>query len=374
MTTATLNRAAGTLDITWPDATVAAFPYLWLRDNCPTGLHPDTRERTFDLLSVAEDIAPISASATDGSVTVEWGDHISRFSAQWLKAHRPGKRQPDPADVARVAWRGDAAEDVIPRYDAASLLRDDAALAAFLHAAKVSGLAIVTELRDELDAGMDIARRIGFLRETNFGVTFDVESKPDPNNLAYTSHALPLHTDLPNQEMPPGFQFLHCLANDAEGGGSVFCDGLAVAEDIRRDDPDAFELLATELIPLRFHDATTDIRTHDTVIRLGHDGRVAEVRFNGHIAGVFDLATDKLAPYYSAYRKFMALSRSDAYRTTLRLGGGEMVVFDNRRVLHGRDAFDPSTGYRRLRGCYVDRGEWDSRMRVLARNAAAPKE
>ncbi|MEO0729163.1 MAG: TauD/TfdA family dioxygenase, partial [Pseudomonadota bacterium] len=131
---------------------------------------------------------------------------------------------------------------------------------------------------------------------------------------------------------------------------------------------------ATELIPLRFHDATTDIRTHDTVIRLGHDGRVAEVRFNGHIAGVFDLATDKLAPYYSAYRKFMALSRSDAYRTTLRLGGGEMVVFDNRRVLHGRDAFDPSTGYRRLRGCYVDRGEWDSRMRVLARNAAAPKE
>ncbi len=44
-----------------------------------------------------------------------------------------------------------------------------------------------------------------------------------------------------------------------------------------------------------------------------------------------------------------------------------MVVFDNRRVLHGREAFDPASGYRRLLGCYVDRGEWDSRIRVLSR-------
>lgn len=49
------------------------------------------------------------------------------------------------------------------------------------------------------------------------------------------------------------------------------------------------------------------------------------------------------------------------------LGAGEMVVFDNRRVLHGRDAFDPQSGSRYLHGCYVDRGEFESRLRVLSR-------
>ncbi|MFO6465778.1 TauD/TfdA family dioxygenase [Jannaschia sp. KMU-145] len=40
-------------------------------------------------------------------------------------------------------------------------------------------------------------------------------------------------------------------------------------------------------------------------------------------------------------------------------------MFDNRRILHGRAAFDPSTGARHLRGCYVDRGEFDARLRML---------
>ena len=51
----------------------------------------------------------------------------------------------------------------------------------------------------------------------------------------------------------------------------------------------------------------------------------------------------------------------------LRLGPGEMVGFHNRRVLHGRRAFNPATGRRLLRGCYVDWDEVNSRIRVLSR-------
>ena len=66
---------------------------------------------------------------------------------------------------------------------------------------------------------------------------FPVETIPDPNNLAYTLQALPLHTDVPNQEMPPRYQFLHCGRNDAEGGESVFADAYMVAEKVRRGTP-----------------------------------------------------------------------------------------------------------------------------------------
>ena len=49
------------------------------------------------------------------------------------------------------------------------------------------------------------------------------------------------------------------------------------------------------------------------------------------------------------------------------LAPGEMAMFDNTRVLHGRTAFDPSSGDRHLRGYYIEKNEIDSRIRVLSR-------
>lgn len=48
-----------------------------------------------------------------------------------------------------------------------------------------------------------------------------------------------------------------------------------------------------------------------------------------------------------------------------RLEEGECVVFDNRRVLHARRAFDASQGERWLKGAYVDDDVFFSRLRVL---------
>ncbi len=369
MTTLYLDHATACLRIRWDSETEADFPFLWLRENCPTAFHPQTQERTFDLLSVPLDIAPLTAELDNDTLILHWeGDgHVSQFPLGWLKQHRPGQPLADPAAISPQLWRSELQPTVLPTAEAQSLLADDGALLAWLQAASATGLALVEGLRPDDGAGMEIAERIGFLRETNFGKTFEVVSKPDPNNLAYTAHRLPLHTDLPNQELPPGFQFLHCIANEARGGGSLFCDGFAIAEDLRRADPAAFALLVNTEIPLRFHDRDCDLRRRDTVIRLHGDGRLAEIRFNAHIAGVFDLPAATLSAYYPAYRRYMAATRSDDYLVALKLGAGQMVVFDNRRILHGRDAFDPATGFRRLKGCYVDRGEWDSRIRVLAR-------
>jgi len=44
-----------------------------------------------------------------------------------------------------------------------------------------------------------------------------------------------------------------------------------------------------------------------------------------------------------------------------------MSAFDNRRVLHGRAAFDETGGRRHFQGCYVEREEVTSRIAVLER-------
>jgi gamma-butyrobetaine dioxygenase len=231
---------------------------------------------------------------------------------------------------------------------------------------KKYGLTIVHGVDGKGDASMAIAQRIGFLRETNFGQTFEVIDKADPNNLAYTSLALHLHTDLTNQETPPGYQFLHCITNDAHGGGSVFADGFAMAQVLRDSDPQAFDVLAGTLIPSRFFDRECDIRIHRPVITLDHAGAIQEIRFNAHLVDLIDLPPASVDARYRAYRAFMRLTRDPAFRLSFRMASGDMTAFDNRRILHGREAFNPAAGNRHLHGCYVDRVDFDSRMRMLS--------
>ena len=367
MANATLRSDDALVHITFADGSSADFPYIWLRDNDPAGFHPQTQERITDLTAIPLDITPEKIETDSQTLTIWWqgDDTITRFEFDWLSGHRPGRAANDPARTGFLHWRRDLGADGIPRAKADEILASDQALQDWLVQTQKYGLSIVEGLTDSTAAGMDVARRIGFLRETNFGVTFEVQSKPNPNNLAYTPIALPLHTDLTNQELPPGFQFLHCLANEATGGGSLFCDGYAIAEDLRATDAEAFALLSTVSIPFRFHDQDTDIRSRKEVINLDEEGQIIEICFNAHLADILDLAPDLMTRYYRAYRQFMIMTRSADYLVTLKLKGGEMVVFDNRRVLHGRDAFDPQTGFRHLHGCYVDRGEFESRLRLL---------
>jgi len=368
--------ANGDLQVAFDNGHRAAFNPFWLRDNDPSSFHPVTQERTFDLLALPDDlqISQAQLSAT-GQVTLHWAHDAlpSHFAPAWLWQHRPGQRRVDPAHIAPTTWQAADWLAQPVRYAAADIARSDAALRDWLVDTQRWGLSIVHGIAQAADAGMQIARRVGFLRETNFGQTFEVVNKPDPNNLAYTAIELPLHTDLPNQELVPGFQFLHCIANQATGGGSVFADGYAIAHALRQQDPAAFATLAQVPVPFRFFDTEADIRvrrpiiTLDTNVEGEGESEVREIAYNAHIADILDLPSAQASAWYRAYRAFMRLTRAPAFRLCFKLAPGEMVVFDNRRILHGREAFNPASGLRHLQGCYVDRGEFESRLRLLGR-------
>ena len=371
MEVTSLNVQTDALIVVWTDGNTTRFPTIWLRDNCPSGLHPDTSERVNDLLTIDDAPVLISAKLEGDTAVLKYADgHNSHMPTSLIAVHRPGQVAMDTGYISPKLWSIDQGAVNIVRYTATSILSNDFVLRNWMQDTAAYGLSIIDHLEASIDAGVEIAERIGFLRTTNFGTTFEVINKPNPNNLAYTSIALPLHTDLPNQEVPPGYQFLHCLANDAIGGGSLFGDGCAMAEDLRKEDSEAFNLLCDVAIPFRFHDKNADIRVHRPVITLGKKGDIIEIRYNAHLAGIFDMREEIMPAYYKAYRAYMRKTRDPKYHLTLKLKAGEMVVFDNRRILHGRDSFDPSSGFRHLHGCYVDRGEFLSRLRLLVRKIA----
>jgi gamma-butyrobetaine dioxygenase len=74
---------------------------------------------------------------------------------------------------------------------------------------------------------------------------------------------------------------------------------------------------------------------------------------------------------YAALRRFSSVAHDPRFQIRYPFTPGDLVGFDNRQVLHGRDAFDPGGGSRFLRGCYLDQDDLYSRLRVLRRHAEA---
>ncbi|MEP6970747.1 MAG: hypothetical protein ABJA49_09905, partial [Betaproteobacteria bacterium] len=61
------------LAVGFSDGSEAIYSLMWLLDSCPEGFHPQTGERSFDLLSVPD--APLLRSANilpDGRLELAW--------------------------------------------------------------------------------------------------------------------------------------------------------------------------------------------------------------------------------------------------------------------------------------------------------------
>ncbi|PVB61757.1 gamma-butyrobetaine,2-oxoglutarate dioxygenase [Labrenzia sp. 011] len=355
------------LDVPLGDGRTAYFNYYWLRDNCPTSFDAETRERAFDIFAEAEAPRAETAAIAGGHLEITWAGsgHVTRMPLEFLNDYAAGEKRADPANLARRPWYGDHYAK-IARFSHAELIADKAHVRDWVQAMLIDGVALLTGLPDTDDALLETAGLIGHVRPSYFGLTFEVKTHIKPTNLAFTSKALPLHTDLPDEDLAPGVQFLHCRANSVEGGNSLFVDGLAVAEDFRKAYPEDFELLVSVDVPYYCEHDSFDMRSRQHVIELDEYGNVSGVTISQHHADIFDMPQQDLDRFYPAFCRFGQMMRNEKYLMRFRLNAGECIVFDNHRIVHGRAAYTATSGDRHLRGCYTDRGELRSTYRVLA--------
>lgn len=354
------------LEISLGDGRRKYFNYYWLRDNCPSSFDVETRERVFDIFRLDRPPRPQSAAVDGDGLVITWQgeDHISRLPLSMLETYGDGQRRADPADLPRRAWYGDHYPRVA-RFSQPELAADRRKVGEWIEALLVDGVAIVTGMPDSDEALTATARLIGQVRPTFFGDYFDVRVHINPTNLAFTSRALELHTDVPAEEMAPGIQFLHCRMNTVEGGGSIFADGMAVADDFRAIDPEGFRLLCETAIPFYCEHDGYDMRARQRVIELDDRGAVCGLTISQHLADMFDLPQALLDDYYPAFCRFGRLLQNERYVMNFRLQAGECITFDNHRIVHGRSAYSATSGDRYLRGCYTDRAEMRSTYRAI---------
>jgi len=354
------------LHIVFDDASSQPIHPLWLRERCDDSREIDalTGQRLYNPSELDPEIGIASITQPEpGAFTIRFtDDRVGHFSEAGILAELP--KAEDAGLPAPAAWcAGDAAPAAFDWRGCDEPATEQAVLESLL----IHGYAILHHVPTTHGAVLEVARRFGFPRDTNFGLMFDVRSVPAASDLAYTALKLDPHTDNPYRMPVPGIQLLHCLVNETPGGLSTLVDGLAVAQAIQAESPAAFASLASTRVRFRYEDATTDLVSAAPLIECDGAGRFIAINYSPRLDFVPLLPPDDLAVFFSARRRLDRMLRSPEFERRFRLADGELMMFDNRRLLHGRTAFDPQDGLRHLQGCYIDLDAPRSRARVLRR-------
>ncbi|MFK8024867.1 MAG: TauD/TfdA family dioxygenase [Ilumatobacter sp.] len=362
------SLADGFVTVAWADGTTFAAFALWLAENADGfGLEPVVRESTLDPLDLplADDLAQARVDS-DGALVLTWRDRSPvRVHPGWLRHVADGRHLPSSDLPEPSPWTA-ADFDVPPSVDAAGILDDDDVLERWLTALTRFGICRLVDAPTEPDFVVDLLERVGPIRDTNFGPIWSVRADPTPDSTANTSGDLGQHTDLPTRETPPGFQFLHCIENTVDGGWSRMTDGLAVVDAIRCDHPDAYEALTTLHWVFMNRSPTADHRWIGPIIDQ-QPGHPLTLRAFYPVRSAAHMPVSDVPRAYESLRVFSRVARDPRFQICTPFRPGDLIAFDNRRVLHGRDAFE-SGGARHLRGCYADHDDLYSRLRVLRRN------
>ncbi len=372
ITQLTIVESGSAIAIAWDDGCVARFHAIWLRDNAqdPATRDAGSGQRKVTVLDLDPNIAVARAGLTDAGalqVTFAPGRHQASFESAWLRDRiydRPRSDRPGWTRPWIRRWDG-RLMDRLPRASHRAVTTKTDALAGWLDSVRRYGFSILTDVPAEPGAIERVVALFGYVRETNYGRTFDVRTEVDPVNLAYTGLPLQVHTDNPYRDPVPTLQLLHCLDSDAGGGDSVVVDGFEAVAHLAREAPDTLALLARHSVPFAFtRDNATHLAARGPMIELSPEGELKAVRFNNRSAAPFDLPYEAMADFYAAYRRFAAILERPTLAVTFKLAAGDLFVVDNRRVLHGRTGY-AGAGTRHLQGCYADIDSLLSTLAVL---------
>ncbi|XP_053276686.1 LOW QUALITY PROTEIN: gamma-butyrobetaine dioxygenase [Pleuronectes platessa] len=364
------------VEVEWDDGGTSLYPFTWLRDNCQCPLctlqSAQARQLVMCDLDIHTGIDSVEV-INDNKVSVVWPDHhTSVFDSEWLRRRcfSTAARQSLQEELFLNDRYYFDSKLNIPTGDYEEVLQDDQAALAWLLALRRDGIVRLKGAPRERGQVARLAERIGYLRLTFYGHTWQVQDKNMANNLAYTSNRLSLHTDYPALHFSPGVQFVHCISQAVEGGESEVVDGFHMVELLQREDPEAFRTLTSTQVD--FTDMGRDycdflLQSKKHIIDVDRKGRVERINFNNATRdSVLDLPVHQVQPFYRGLKAFTDLMNRPENVVCYTMEPGEVVTFDNWRLLHGRRSYvSRPDSSRHLEGAYLDWDEVMSRLRLL---------
>ncbi|KAK1538157.1 trimethyllysine dioxygenase [Colletotrichum paranaense] len=359
----------------------STLPHFWL-SKC---VNQDTTQRNFDTYAISQDIRPSEIKSQEKGIKVtcshaqlgEQDGHESFYPWHFIKHYLQHDHR-SPEQVNYHFWGSDVGERrPVVEYDHLMTDKDDSGVAKLTNLIREYGFAFVDGTPyDTPEPTQRVLERIAFIRETHYGGFYDFVPDLAMADTAYTNIALPAHTDTTYFTDPAGLQAFHMLSHEAPpgqqlpedgklGGESLLVDAFYAAQILQKEDPAAYEILSKVRLPWHAsgnEGITISPDKRYPVLEVDPQTRTLQrVRWNNDDRGVVPF-TDDVSPtaWYAAARKWDAILRRSDVEFWWQLRPGQVLIFDNWRVMHGRSAFE---GRRRIAGAYINRDDFVSRWR-----------
>ncbi|XP_070566927.1 uncharacterized protein [Ptychodera flava] len=138
----------------------------------------------------------------------------------------------------------------------------------------------------------------------------------------------------------------HCIQQSKTGGESVFADGFKTALQLKEEDPAAFEILSNTHCD--FMDKGVEIplgkiynKSAWPIFSFDRHGNLAQVHFNNPVRDTrLRMPVEKVYPFYKVITTYNDIIHREENTVIYRMQPGELLMFDNSRVLYGRNTFE----------------------------------
>ena len=340
---------------------------FWLRERVDEEefLDKGTQQRLFDPTTLDSEISIDTVSIKEKFLEVNFNDGVkSKFNIDKLTSEF-SNNDTLIKSISKIKW--DSTLKNIKNFKYQDNFFDSKEMYDLLSSFYKYGFVIIKNIPTNNNFIVKFANSIGSVRRTNFGEYFDVKSKPDPNDLAYTSLGLAPHTDNPYRNPVPCIQLLHCIESEVTGGLSTLVDGYTVTEDLKYQNPDFYKILSEVKVRFKFIDKEVVLEDWSELIKLDDNKNFKQVRFSPRLDYVPILDKEKLDLYYKARKKLSEMYNSEKYRIEFKLVPKDLIMMDNYRLLHGRTSYEVKEGNRFLQGCYIDYDSTEGKLRHLKR-------
>lgn len=184
-----------------------------------------------------------------------WSDgHVSKFNLDWLKERNFSKENHEnylktQYRLPMRLWSKAEFAQVYKKFDFNDVINNDDALLGWIEALARYGCVLLTDAPTTEDQCQRLAGRIGFMRQTHFGLEYAVRVQEGTNNIAYLNSPLQMHSDIPSYEYTPGVVVLHCIEQTKSSGGSnQLTDAFYAAERLKSEHPSYFKMLSETLV------------------------------------------------------------------------------------------------------------------------------
>ena len=339
---------------------------FWLRERVNGDIYIDkgTQQRLFDPTELKENIEINNLNLSNDFLEITFNDGAyTKLAIKNILKEFSNKNE--VKDINKIEWDSSLKKYNIFKFKD-NFFEDKEMYKALINFYQY-GFVIFKEVPTKNNFIVNFANSIGSIRRTNFGEFFNVRSKPNPNDLAYTSMSLAPHTDNPYRNPVPCIQMLQCIENKVSGGLSTLVDGYTVSQKLKKKFPDYYKILTEIKVRFQFVDNSVVLEDWSEMIHVDEDGYFKQVRFSPRLDFVPLMDKEKLELFYSARKKISELYNSNKYKIEFKLSPGDLLMMDNHRLLHGRTSYDANEGNRFLQGCYIDYDSTEGKLRHLKR-------